>query len=290
MNLKNMIQSQMECVSIIKNIFITYFFYIYYIYKQLIQEIFSNNVKKIPKINEEYEYIKKRTSEFKQIFDDLLIRNTNINPIFYNKKAYDEYMITENESKLEKEWKKRILLEYTPRGNVSMYYDPYKMGFKYSSDQKTISYELLNACAMKYVKLFRCRDFFMDEFHLNNKNSLIKVHYNIESSSKTKKSESLEGPFIKRNTTNQPSNQLMTNQSIKEPEKMKNKFLYVGKLSNTSFLNSTPKNINKLPMFRSALLDDLEQNSDVQNQRFSYKDFKKNTVEGHPEIVFSAIE
>ena len=259
-----------ESVSTIKNILLNYFFYIYFIYQQIIQKWFSTN-KKIININQEEEYVKKRTSEFKKIFDNN--NNENINPIFYNKKAYDEYMNQENESKLEQQWKKRIMLEYTPRGNVSMYYDPYKMGFKYSSDQKTISYELLNACAMKYVKLFKCRDFFMDEFHLTDKNSLISLHYNIESSIKTKKSEQIEGPFIKRNmATKENKNQT---EKQREPEKMKNKFLYVGKLSNTTFLNSVPKNVNKLPLFRSALLDGIEQNADVQKQIFSYKDFKK---------------
>jgi len=257
----------------------------YVIYKQFLQNLMQNDRQIIKNINNEDEYIKKRTREFNQIFDDSPIRNKNINPIFYNKKTYDDYMNIEKESKLEQQWKKRILLEYTPRGNVSMYYDPYKMGFKYSSDQKIISYELLNACAMKYVKLFQCRDFFMDEFHFSNKNSLIQLHYNIEPSTKTKKSDKIEGPFIKRNTTNQ----ITKSKEQKEPEKMKNKFLYIGKLSNTSFLNSVSKNTNTLPMFRSALLDNLEQNADVQNQRFSYKDFKKK-IDEMSENVISSIE
>jgi hypothetical protein len=60
-----------------------------------------------------------------------------------------------------------------------MYYDAYKMGFAYFCDQKVISYDVLNAVAMKYVKIYRCRDFFMDESIVPKENTskLISVHY-----------------------------------------------------------------------------------------------------------------
>jgi hypothetical protein len=43
-----------------------------------------------------------------------------------------------------------------------MYYDMFKQAFAYASDNQAIPYSILNACAMKYVILFKCRDFFMD--------------------------------------------------------------------------------------------------------------------------------
>jgi hypothetical protein len=238
----------------------------------LSRKFFSNEEITTSSTNEE-EYVKKRTSDFQRLFNNPNPQNENINPIFYNKKAYDEYMNQEKETKLEQLWKKRILLEYTPRGNVSMYYDPYKMGFKYHSDQKTISYELLNTCAMKYVKFFQCRDFFMDESHLPVNNPLIELHYGIDTPTTTKNTKNTSiaaGPFIKRQQQQTKSQK----QKEQAPEKMKNKFLYVGKFSNTTFLIIPQKNMKTLPVFRSSLLDSLEQNADVQQQRFSYKDFK----------------
>jgi len=253
-----------------------YFLFLYF-YLSTIKNSYLNNEKitEISSINDENEYIKKRTKEFQRIFESPNYNQT-INPIFYNKSVYDEYMNQETNTKLEEQWKLRILFEYTPRGNVYMYYDPYKMGFKYYSDQKTISYDLLNACAMKYVKLFQCRDFFMDEYHLNNyTNPLIKLHYGIDLPKKTKTTTQMSGPFIKR-TIHESKEQI----KIIETEKNKNKFLYVGKLSNTTFLNIPTKIKNT--GFRSALLDGLEENAKVQNQIFSYKDFKNSKLDLKP--------
>jgi hypothetical protein len=249
-----------------------YFFYIlrtYFLHLYIYLSNIANNKQleiKYPSFNDENEYLKKRTNDFKTLSRN----NRNINPIFYNKSVYDDYMNEENETKLEQQWKLRILFEYTPRGNIYMFYDPYKMGFKYYSDQKTISYEILNACAMKYVKLFECYDFFMDEYHLINKNNpLIKLHYSIEQPvKKYKKTREINGPFIKRNVNTEN-----TTQKPIENEKNKNKFLYLGKLSNTNFLNIPKKNKNSV-LFKSTLLDGLVQNSKVQDQRLSYKDFK----------------
>jgi hypothetical protein len=63
--------------------------------------------------------------------------------------------MTESNTELEKMWRTRILFENTPRGNVIMFYDPYKLGFSFYCDQKIISYDILNAIATKYVRMFR---------------------------------------------------------------------------------------------------------------------------------------
>ena len=85
----------------------------------------------------------------------------NIAPIFYSKPEYNSVM-QEISNYLEKEWKTRILYETTPKGNIIMYYDVYKLGFAYFSDMNGIDYHLLNAIAMKYVITYRCLDFFVD--------------------------------------------------------------------------------------------------------------------------------
>ena len=246
-------------------IFIAYAYYLNFF--ERIQSLIKYPIIEI--YDEEKEYLKKRTNEFQKSEK----YNSNICPVFYNKKEYDEYMKIIKESELEKEWKKRIMLEYTPRGNIIMYYDPYKMCFSYCSDNKTISYNILNVCAMKYVRLFRCYDFYMDEMNIPNTytNPLIKLHFGHETPVKNNTSIKIpntkEGPFIKRRKED--------NKNVKEiePEKMKNKFLYLGKLSNFNLLNISQKN-KSIAIFHSPLLDSLEKNAEVQNSRISYKDFK----------------
>jgi hypothetical protein len=95
------------------------------------------------------------------INDNRLTYNENIDAIFYSKPEWTELLKDEN-NYLEKKWRTKILIENTPRGNIIMHYDAYKLAFAYYSDQ-TVPYQVLNAVAMKYVLTFFCRDFFMDE-------------------------------------------------------------------------------------------------------------------------------
>ena len=64
---------------------------------------------------------------------------------------------------IEIKWRTRILIENTPRGNIMMYYNSFKRGFAYYSDQQGVPYIILNTMAMKYVRVFQCRDLFMDD-------------------------------------------------------------------------------------------------------------------------------
>jgi len=124
------------------------------------------------------------------------LHNQNIVSVFYNKKEFGETVATANNvletewrtrilmestetvatanNVLETEWRTRILMESTPRGNIIMYFDAYKLGFAYYCDQNVISYDILNAMAMKYVSVYKCRDFFMDETFVCS--PLIKIH------------------------------------------------------------------------------------------------------------------
>jgi hypothetical protein len=88
--------------------------------------------------------------------------SSNIDVVFYNRKELNKVMLIEN-NHLEKEWKTRIMIDSTPRGNLIMFYDVYKQGFAYYSDQNSMPYSVLNGAAMKYVVMFGCRDFYMDE-------------------------------------------------------------------------------------------------------------------------------
>ena len=88
--------------------------------------------------------------------------NEKIDSIFYDRKLFLEYL-KETNSKLEKEWKSRIVMEMTPVGYIVMHYDIFNEGFAYYCDQSGIPYTVLNSVAMKYVLTYRCRDFFIDE-------------------------------------------------------------------------------------------------------------------------------
>ena len=47
-----------------------------------------------------------------------------------------------------------------------MYYDLFKQGFAYHSDESFVSHNVLNAVAMKYVNTYFCKDFFLDELFI----------------------------------------------------------------------------------------------------------------------------
>jgi hypothetical protein len=87
--------------------------------------------------------------------------NENIDPCLYDKSWYKEKILLVENNPHEMVWKKRIMLESTPLGNVIMHYDVYRNAFAYYSNN-AMKDSFLNALAMKYVLLFKCRDFFMD--------------------------------------------------------------------------------------------------------------------------------
>jgi hypothetical protein len=101
--------------------------------------------------------------KFSKSFENLVNEDfdKNIDTAFYDNTLFKQALREENND-IEKLWKTRILFENTPRGNIVMYYDPYKIGFAYYCDQY-VPYDILNAVAMKYVLMFQCRDFFVDE-------------------------------------------------------------------------------------------------------------------------------
>ena len=182
--------------------------------------------------------------------------NENIDPIFYNRKELSKVLETKN-NVLEKVWNARILYESTPRGNIVMFYDVYKDGFSYYSDQTGIPYKVLNAVAMKYVITFRCRDFFMDE--TISSSPFIQYQKDEEKKEQDKKNETMKQmssnnqslPFVKfkgRQTSTQPSEmigstpQIHQNKSLNTiimREYVNNRFIYKGKMHNWNPLQSS---------------------------------------------------
>jgi hypothetical protein len=239
-------------------------------------------------------YILSLKTKFLQLFENQTNEyNQNIDSIFYDKKEFS-ICVSEANNRLETMWKTKILFEVTPRGNIIMFYDAYKLGFSFYSDQNVISYDILNAAAMKYVSIFRCRDFFIDESITPTSSPLIKLHFTDEAKKELSKSD--KSAFVKLqnyskenlnkkqiSTIKSPTSLFSFEKPIQtqkiaqtnEPEKMKNKFLYLGKIHNFKMTQTVPKKRKVLAKFTSPLLDSIELDSNIRREHISYKDFKK---------------
>ena len=189
--------------------------------------------------------------------------NQNIDPVFYDRKELSKVLETKK-NVLENVWNSRILYESTPRGNIVMFYDVYKEGFSYYSDQTGIPYKILNAVAMKYVITFRCRDFFMDE--TISSSPFIKYNKDEEKKEQDKKNETMKQlssnnqslPFVRfknRQTTTQPSEMMgaiqpvnpmsqQSNTNVTEKEYVNNRFIYKGRMHDWSPLQKPPLSIS----------------------------------------------
>jgi hypothetical protein len=251
-------------------------------------------------------YIEKQKSRFLSKFSLPIIDelSSNIDSVFYSKSDFQE-LILNTDNSLEKIWKSRILFESTPRGNIMMYYDAYKMGFAYSSDSTGIPYPILNAVAMKYVTVYRCFDFFMDNevTPVEKPSKMIKVHFqedkkesvktaqnDVTSDTKIPKPLKIDNSaFAKfknysKKTDTPTNNENKKSDKGSEPKKeyVRNKFISLGKLINIEFTQpiSTKKSCySSLNGFHSKLLDNLNSETTLQKQVLSYKDFKKKQME-----------
>ena len=196
----------------------------------------------------------------------------NIDEIFYNKTEFSEYM-KNPDTQQESIWKSRIQMISTPRGNVIMFYDAYKLGFAYYCDQNVVSYDILNSCAMKYVMTYRCLDFFIDEYVLPEyeSNTKLKAHYLDEPKKqqlvkdKTNKNN-LQSPFLKPKNINRNSEKAITHNKEQEQTKLRNKFIYLGNIRNFIPCQKEKKTVVG---FASVLLDGID-------NKISWNSYKNN--------------
>ena len=197
--------------------------------------------------------------------------NSNIDPVLYDfDKRKEIFVSVDNE--MEKQWKSRILIENTPRGNVMMYFNPYLLSYHYYSDEQIIPYKILEQVATRYVVMFRCKDFFID-VEKRPRNQILDVLQKEEDSLKSKKmkvnditkcvniqSESKDVfAALKdyRSEVKEPSTKMEPNGSSRftketktkaklvkraEEPKFSNKFVRVGKMCE---FNITQKPVNK---------------------------------------------
>jgi hypothetical protein len=207
--------------------------------------------------------------------ENVIDYNLNIDPLFYSKEEYQNLMVSED-NPLETQWKTRIMIENTPRGNIIMYYNVYKQGFSYYCDQTNIPYSLLNAVAMKYVLKYRCRDFFIDEFIVppDAKSKLI-LQEKVENKD-TKKTNDEEddmdvwmkthadvkkGPFAKLKSYNQATTKVVSKNKENENLKLTNRFISLGHIRNFNILQKPPQEVNTKIM--------------PTNKKMSYQEYKR---------------
>ena len=271
-----------------------------------------------PPIDPIEEYIKQKKNKLLGTWENESVNskiNSNIDTIFYNKKELNEIMKIEN-NQIEQSWKTKILYEPTPRGSIIMFYDAFKQGFSYYSEQNGIPYSILNAVAMKYVVMFFCRDFFMDEQtitpdvvanteqpekegtieYINPKLSpLIKVYYEEEKKEKptehqkTKETDKennnkdllKDAPFAKLKNYKLSSNvsNTNTNQDEKPVKQLwKNKFISLGKIRDFNILQQQPKQ-TCMPIV-STSFDGLfgVPTTPTSKSTTSYKDYKQKKI------------
>jgi hypothetical protein len=225
-------------------------------------------------------YKMKRRDRFVSWFDQQRSNNKNndnVDACFFPSKtaldkttAFADYkaQVLPKDNPLELRWRKRLLMEFTPRGLVLMYYDAFKRGFAYYSDTY-MPYGILNAAAMKYVMTYRCQAFFVDEEYYDVSQQspqsddytspLLQLEHEEEDTTTTTKKHdnSLDakmiaaGPFLKPKptTTRQPVSAAgqpattaasATTTGKLNGELRKNRFIHLGKLVNHQMLPSPP--------------------------------------------------
>jgi hypothetical protein len=183
----------------------------------------------------------------------------------------------------------------TPRGNVIMYYDVYKQGFAYFSDQM-VTYPILNAMAMKYVVVYGCRDFFLDNQFTAENSPLLEIYEKdgpASSSSSSAQKSTAEKPkidntnkvFARLKNYNTVSSKIKdTAKSVEEnaaPEKMiwKNRFVSYGKIANYSVLQKVPKRLIKKAIPLAKNIDKYEgeitSQGQIMKEFVNYRQFKE---------------
>jgi hypothetical protein len=285
----------------------TYFYFLLYkivmFYRYVLFCFFGKTIEKpvtVTSLSKDYFEIQK--SNFLNTYKLENNFNENIDKCFYNKTKLS-IVLTEENNELEKKWKTRLLFENSPRGNIVMYYDAFKQGFAYYCDQTSIPYNLLNSVAMKYVRIYRCRDFFVDncETPEENPSPLLdieekkggKKEEKVEEKEKlNEKKETKKSPFATFKNYNTTASKLkdekITNNDKKDNKEKKNqdekdekiyirnKFICLGKICNFYILQSDPtkKKGKRLANFKSNLSDRMKE-SQFQTPMMSYSDYKK---------------
>ena len=203
-----------------------------------------------PALTPVQQYLEDRKKMFLQLWEDSYA-NRNVDDFFYDHEQYQKALL--NVTETEKKWKSRILYDTTPSGNVIMYYDIYKHGFAYASDH-TIPYHILCGCAMKYCKLFMCRDFFRDNLYTKDEELSPFTKMDLEEEKREKRkqkakrnklnldfnSDAFLKPKPKENPNKVQKKVYIVENAVEKPKDYyKNIFRYLGKMSEVPLLQTS---------------------------------------------------
>ena len=232
------------------------------------------NNEEIPKKKKVEMYVEKESKRYIESFGKDKNINSSIVKEIYDKKLFKE-LLNDSNNLEEKKWRSRILYKNAYREDdkeigVIMYYDLYRQGFVYYSNDNVISYRVLNAIAMDYVLKYFCRDFFMDEKLLEELNKsevkleLKSVFY--EEEKKEKKEEEKDEKdnrdvFAKLKNYKKEEN---TSTGEKKKEYLKNKFIRGGKIYEFNILKKC-KNVSNIETSYDGMF---------KSEKISYKDYK----------------
>ena len=241
-------------------------------------------------------YIQAEKERFYKVYDSLEVDtkrlNENTDVEFYDIELYKKAIELEN-NEFEKKWMRRILYESTPRGNVIMHYDVYKKGFAFYCDHNGIPYSILNTVAKKYVRIFVCRDLFIDDSELPDYSSpLIKINESEDKIEKEKKMEKQPGmnldilknaPFAKLKRYNMEDKSSDKSTEIRKVNI--NKFIYKGKTVNYSILQRILKIRPTMLFANSPFTAMFEKEHESQQNVMSYSSYKKMTQHTEEEKI-----
>jgi hypothetical protein len=203
--------------------------------------------------------------------ENIVDRNVNIAPIVYTRTEFKKAFSSGNDVaiELERVWRIRTLHQHTPTGGVIMYYDAFKEGFAYRCDTTAIPYSTLNAVAMKYVGVFKCRDLFVDTAPVFANKSPLVVEFMDELYAENKKKRDLvnkmantivtqsTSPFANFRTYNKTTGLVPTVTESVNAE-LRNRFIYAGRISGIAEKTKTvfrePKPIGYAAFKRRALV------------------------------------
>jgi hypothetical protein len=179
----------------------------------------------------------------------------------YINKYYDKFnslMSDDIEEERVKELKKSILYEDTPRGRVILYYDFEKESFVYYSDTKDIPYPFLETAARKYVTINNCKKIMVD---MKEELKIAEDKIAEEKKAEEKKAEDKMAVDTKTNTSSVNKGKKDMFASFKSYNRKgtggsnsttlhkkfilcgnANRYSYLGKISDYSFLDKTGYN------------------------------------------------
>ena len=138
---------------------------------------------------------------------------------------------------------------------------------------------------MKYVRIYRCRDFFIDDETTPEKDpsQFIQIHMiekkDTKDSTKSNSDKSVfkDAPFakLKNYKKDKQSNKKDIDIEPSKPERIfyRNKFISLGPIRNYSIIQPIKKE-NKHNGFKTNLLNGIISESKLQNDVMNYKDFK----------------